>query len=548
MKSLNQKGITLISLVIAIIVLLILATISISMLTGDNGILSQVKKAKEETQIAAYKEALEIIGLELETEKVDESNYFNRYKEEIMFEGSTVDIINNKMLKVITKEGYTFRVTRGKVEYLGKGEIEIEEPEIPELQEGDIIFTCNPTTPTNGDVEVTIETKIELGENWIEYSINNGALWIKYENSITVDKNGKIEARISNNAGSSVNTATQNVTNIDKLDPNEPTLGITGVTENSITVVANAEDRPKTNEYASSGIKGYQFSKDNGNTWEPTIPQARGTYTFSNLTAGTSYTLKVKAIDNANNETEIENAVTETTEKHIDPIETTTSYVGNYADTNGDGYADGIIFADLAVGGSGQWGNSWGGYSIPTASNLKEYYIKEENYSKTPKFGDKQGSLIAPVEGTSGNDRFYIMALEDVSSTTYYWYYNASGKLDNTVGASTNDFGTGREKTAYVMNKWTSSSWGAQNSRDMCGAIQNQVNEGWFVPSKSEWAAFGGNLGITTSNYSNYGLSDWYWSSSQNTTNNAYLAYFNYGTIGIGSVDYTGYVRLCATF
>ena len=36
----NQKGITLIALVITIIVLLILASVSISMLTGDNGILT----------------------------------------------------------------------------------------------------------------------------------------------------------------------------------------------------------------------------------------------------------------------------------------------------------------------------------------------------------------------------------------------------------------------------------------------------------------------------------------------------------------------------
>ena len=37
----NQKGITLIALVITIIVLLILAGVSIAMLTGDNGILTK---------------------------------------------------------------------------------------------------------------------------------------------------------------------------------------------------------------------------------------------------------------------------------------------------------------------------------------------------------------------------------------------------------------------------------------------------------------------------------------------------------------------------
>ena len=46
----KEKGITLIALVITIIVLLILAGVSISMLTGENGILTQAQTAKEETE------------------------------------------------------------------------------------------------------------------------------------------------------------------------------------------------------------------------------------------------------------------------------------------------------------------------------------------------------------------------------------------------------------------------------------------------------------------------------------------------------------------
>ena len=46
----KNKGITLIALVITIIVLLILATVSIATLIGENGILSQANKAKEETR------------------------------------------------------------------------------------------------------------------------------------------------------------------------------------------------------------------------------------------------------------------------------------------------------------------------------------------------------------------------------------------------------------------------------------------------------------------------------------------------------------------
>ena len=53
----NQRGITLIALVITIIVLLILAGVSIAMLTGDNGILSNATRSVAETNIAEDREA-----------------------------------------------------------------------------------------------------------------------------------------------------------------------------------------------------------------------------------------------------------------------------------------------------------------------------------------------------------------------------------------------------------------------------------------------------------------------------------------------------------
>ena len=56
----ERKGITLIALVITIIVLLILAGVSIAMLTGDNGILTQANNAKIETRGAAVEEAKDL--------------------------------------------------------------------------------------------------------------------------------------------------------------------------------------------------------------------------------------------------------------------------------------------------------------------------------------------------------------------------------------------------------------------------------------------------------------------------------------------------------
>ena len=56
----DSKGITLIALVVTIVVLLILAGVAISMLTGENGIINQALQAKEQNEIAEEKEKLEL--------------------------------------------------------------------------------------------------------------------------------------------------------------------------------------------------------------------------------------------------------------------------------------------------------------------------------------------------------------------------------------------------------------------------------------------------------------------------------------------------------
>ena len=56
----KEKGITLIALVVTIVVLLILAGISIAMLTGENGVISQAKNAKEATEQAKVEELVTV--------------------------------------------------------------------------------------------------------------------------------------------------------------------------------------------------------------------------------------------------------------------------------------------------------------------------------------------------------------------------------------------------------------------------------------------------------------------------------------------------------
>ncbi len=77
MEKIKQtKAITLIALVITIIILLILAGVSIAMLTGNNGILTQAKLAKENTAAAEKKEKQELEELNsYMNEKTIKDNY-----------------------------------------------------------------------------------------------------------------------------------------------------------------------------------------------------------------------------------------------------------------------------------------------------------------------------------------------------------------------------------------------------------------------------------------------------------------------------------------
>ena len=75
-------------------------------------------------------------------------------------------------------------------------------------------------------------------------------------------------------------------------------------------------------------------------------------------------------------------------------------------------------------------------------------------YSKIKDIAEKDPfvrgtGVISLVAGSTGEDRFYVMALEDYDSNWYTWYNNGYGILpeENNVSESTNDFGEGKAHT-----------------------------------------------------------------------------------------------------
>ena len=109
----NEKGITLVALVITIIVLLILAGVTLSMVMGDSGIFGKANNAKEQTKLSNAEEIIKLAVLENKVKSVS----------------GDADALTNEELKTeiekkLTEQGYT--VNGSTVTYYGDKTIDIE--------------------------------------------------------------------------------------------------------------------------------------------------------------------------------------------------------------------------------------------------------------------------------------------------------------------------------------------------------------------------------------------------------------------------------------
>ena len=254
-------------------------------------------------------------------------------------------------------------------------------------------------------------------------------------------------------------------------------------------------------------------------------------------------------------------------ETTIDKTTTTgNGFVGYYADVDGNGTIDGIIYADLLVGApTGQWANSNGTYTLPAdvnSENVKDYVLSSS--PQTDARFEASGAdastytaryVVKPASTTTGTkDRFYVMGLNDITDGTnssLYWYNSAYGNMSDYATYTSVDFGKGAKNTTDMLTKWNAAGYGTKNDRDLWKWINvgsGQANAGWFVPSRGEWAAFGKAFNITSSNYGNFNLSSYYWSSSQISGGGAWDVHFNLGCMGYDNGDGTEYVRLSTTF
>ena len=127
-------GITLVALVVTIVVLLILAGITITYVMGDNSVFNRASEAKLKTDIANWKEKLEMAKSSVIIDGLGAFNpdkYFDYIQEQGIIEDKETDVVDNEdgTYDVTTKPGYIFQVelvptkekpTDAEIEYIGQ--------------------------------------------------------------------------------------------------------------------------------------------------------------------------------------------------------------------------------------------------------------------------------------------------------------------------------------------------------------------------------------------------------------------------------------------
>lgn len=227
----QEKAITLIALVITIIVLLILAAVSIAMLTGENGIISNAMKAAEAQKRAEVKEKVE---LEVLGSYDDNGNFQMETLKENLKNHLGVDSIteNSDGSISFTLDGYEVTVKPdGKVEIEGE---EKKEEEPPVIQVTSIIVEPSQVTIKLGEtrnINVIVEPSNATKE--LKYTSTE-------EEIATVNNEGIV-------TGKSLGTTTINV--MDELS------GIQGSC--TVTVAGQAKELLKTN---AEGTQDYEKS------------------------------------------------------------------------------------------------------------------------------------------------------------------------------------------------------------------------------------------------------------------------------------------------
>ena len=264
----ERKGITLIALVITIIVLLILAGVSIAMLTGQNGILTQAQNAKTTNENKSAEEKVKLAIMAAKSQSTDGSLELDKLTTEVTTNyGGQVD--GTAFPATVTIDGKSFKVD-------GDGNIELTgtKPQITNVKvttdstgqnvatsnmaEGTILYITFGATLENGTI-----TKVVDNDGNKEMTASNGI----YSKAVT--ENGKYTFTITGTAenGEVTTNATVQVKEFEnKIKPGtEISLTSTKGTTERFYVLSYDESTQKAKALAEWNLMVGRIYDSNGN-------------------------------------------------------------------------------------------------------------------------------------------------------------------------------------------------------------------------------------------------------------------------------------------
>ncbi len=266
----KDLGITLIALVLTIIILIIISSVSISMLVGQNGIFTKAMEARDKTEQTAITEQLEIAKLDY-TLNNDDNFSLKGFIDYIcskpiggytVTDNDKIDLTDASCYFTINAKWRYYSEQNGKSIVISSiGKIDGNSvTTVPTLTNDNCEWALSITELTNQDVTVTIKPLFDITGYSIQTSkVNEDA---EFENTDTqvFSSNGTIYARLIDTNGhvSAGGSLSREITNIDK------TLPILELSINSKTVTITTD---VTNLYALQNYEPNALRR-NVDTWD----------------------------------------------------------------------------------------------------------------------------------------------------------------------------------------------------------------------------------------------------------------------------------------
>ena len=439
LKSIKQeRGITLIALIITIIVLVILAAVTLNSIFGSNIIGLATNGAinyaeEQQKELGMLNDVSDLLGdITGDTDRPMSPSIAlsgTKGNNDIYTSNVTVTISINKGLEQTGTIKLHYKINDGE-EQITEDDVSFEVSEEgttkvtawTENEKGNLSnnaetsFTINKTLPSNPtislngtegedeyyitDVGVTISAGDVADVASVKYKVEGANPIAETEVQgttanfdITTDGTSTITAYIINTAGLTSEEITQ-VVNKDTVAPSTASIALSGEAgETSIAVTANGED-------ATSGVASYafQYSTTNEESGFTTADEVQNTansctFEYQDLAVNTTYYLRVVVKDNAGN-TKISNTVNAKIEREELPPTELAGNVGKYIDYIPE---SGTFSEHTNVNYSGSSDNS----QLSTEMNLKWRILSADN-NKLTLISDRPTSSKLKLYGVNG--------------------------------------------------------------------------------------------------------------------------------------------------